>query len=384
MNDNPNYQNNNGAGNPIHQKTVANATPYQPQPHIQNNSVQQQPPYIPQQQFNPVQQGGAAVADRKRTGLIIGIIAGTVALIAVVITIILVSLGANTDNGVAQNLNTPSFHMATFENDLEDIEEEYYDSNGNVKDSYIKTVLDKDKQYLEDYNSKHHVFEYININYERKCVECTLSDGGEFHYFPGKNSESEYIEPEETQTDETETADTTAETNDWRQAYMDYLYAYMDEAEYPDSCSFNLVYIDDDDTPELVISDGNSHVSAASVYTCVNSEVVELVVDLSGTFGAAGYAEREGLIYSNVCYQGNDATTIYKVESGTCEELISLYTNEAATPEGTTPEYKINDESVSKDEYDAAWEEYENDNLSYSSDNSMALTADSIDSIANY
>ena len=184
-----------------------------------------------------------------------------------------------------------------------------------------------------------------------------------------------------------ETTTTTADIKEeayWRKTYIDYLKKYENEVENPESCGFSLVYIDNDDTPELVIRDGDAHYSSASVYTCVNSKVVTLVEDLGGTFGIIGYVERKGLIYCDVMYQGRGTTTIYKIEAGTCKKLISLYSDGAATPEGMTPDYKINDKSVSKEEYDEAWAEYENNNLSYSSDDDIALSLDAIESINNY
>ncbi len=171
--------------------------------------------------------------------------------------------------------------------------------------------------------------------------------------------------------------------DDWRRAYIAFLKKYMREAENPDICGFSLVYIDDDDIPELVVRDGDAHVSAAWVYTCVDSEVVELVGDLSGTFGGIDYAEREGLIFSNVTYHGYGTTTIYRVDSGSCEEVVSLFSNEAGVAAGME-EYKINDESVSKEEYEDACAEYDKYERSGSYENDMKLTSDSIESIKDF
>lgn len=184
-----------------------------------------------------------------------------------------------------------------------------------------------------------------------------------------------------------ETTTTTAdikEDADWRKTYIDYLKKYMNEVDNPESCGFSLVCIDDNDTPELVIRDGDAHYSGASVYTCMNSKVVPLVEDLRGTYGIIGYVERKGLIYCDVSYQGRCTTIIYEIKSGTCKKLISLYSDEPATAEGMTPNYEVNDKPVSKEEYDAAWAEYENNNISYTSYDDMALSLDAIESINSY
>lgn len=173
-------------------------------------------------------------------------------------------------------------------------------------------------------------------------------------------------------------------SNNWRQAYMTFLREYMNNAETPENCGFSLVFVDNDNIPELVIRDGIAHFSGASVYTCVDSKVVKLIDDLGGTYGIIQYAERKGLIYSEICYQGHATTTIYKVKKSTCTKLISLYSNEGAASEEELLEYRINDKKVSESKYNTAWNKYENDNLLSSSDNDTELTADSIDSIADY
>ena len=91
----------------------------------------------------------------------------------------------------------------------------------------------------------------------------------------------------------------------WRQAYIDFLKNYMNKVDEPSYCGFTLVYIDDDNIPELVIRDGIAHIAAASVYTFVNSKIVKLVGDLSGTYGIIGYVKRKGLVYSREQYYNN-------------------------------------------------------------------------------
>lgn len=173
-------------------------------------------------------------------------------------------------------------------------------------------------------------------------------------------------------------------TNNWRQAYMVFLKEYMNNAEAPENCGFSLVFIDNDNIPELVIRDGIAHSASASVYTSVDSKVVKLIDDLSGTYGIIQYTKRKGLIYSEFCYQGHDTTTIYKVKKGACTKLISLHSNEGAVSDEEELEYKINDKKVSESKYNTALKKYENNKLLSSSDNDTELTSDSIDSIADY
>lgn len=169
----------------------------------------------------------------------------------------------------------------------------------------------------------------------------------------------------------------------WRKAYTDFLKEYMNEAENPDDCGFSLVYIDNDDAPELVVRDGSSHYSAAYVYTCRNSKIVKLVGNLGGTYGMIQYIEKKGLIYSLVEYQGHGRATIYSVNSDTCKQIISFYSDEDATDEGMDSTYKINDKVTTKEKYYNAWKKYEDKKLLSSGSSDMALTSENIESIAN-
>lgn len=130
---------------------------------------------------------------------------------------------------------------------------------------------------------------------------------------------------------------------------------YLAEADYPEACGFSLVYIDNDDAPELVIRDDNGHSAAAHVYTCINSKVVKLVGDLGGTYGMIGYIEKGELVSSDVCYHGVETRTIYRIDAGTCKKVVTLFNNAGDTPEGKTPTYEVNDKKVSESEYTRAW-----------------------------
>ena len=167
----------------------------------------------------------------------------------------------------------------------------------------------------------------------------------------------------------------------WRKAYTNFLKKYLAEADNPEACGFSLVYIDNDDAPELVVRDGNAHSSAAHVYTCINSKVVELAGDFSGTYGIIQYVEKGGLIYVDWGYQGHLSLTIYSVNADMCKKIISMYSDEAATPD--TPTYKVNDKAVSKSKYERTLKKYKNSKTKSSDDSDMILTLDNIESIAS-
>lgn len=169
----------------------------------------------------------------------------------------------------------------------------------------------------------------------------------------------------------------------WRKAYTNFLKKYLAEADYPEACGFSLVYIDNDDAPELVIRDDNGHSAAAHVYTCINSKVVKLVGDLGGTYGMIGYIEKGELVSSDVCYHGVETRTIYRIDAGTCKKVVTLFNNAGDTPEGKTPTYEVNDKKVKQSEYTRAWKKYKDRKWVYSLDSDMILTLDNIESIAS-
>lgn len=280
--------------------------------------------------------------------------------------------------GIVNSLNDENFYFVSVE--------EAFDGHGaySKNGSYINGIM-KNKKYdlkeIDIHDLSNTLVSAYSMHPNEKGIEvyrtCVQDKIDEIEKAKGQALVETTTKPTTTKAD-------IKEEVDWRQAYIDYLKKYMNEVDNPNACGFSLVYIDNDDTPELVTRDGDAHCSAASVYTCVDSKVIELVGYLSGTFGSIEYVERGSLIYSTVMYQGRGTTTIYSVDAGACKKLISLYSNEAATPEGMEPEYMINDKIVSKSEYYNAWDKYKDNNLSYSSDGDMALSLDAIESINSY
>ena len=80
------------------------------------------------------------------------------------------------------------------------------------------------------------------------------------------------------------------------QPYVDYLNDRMN-AEGAEDMRFQLVYINNDDIPELVLSEGSSHAAGAEVSTIVDS--VRISVGTFGGYGTIVYEPKENLIVSN-------------------------------------------------------------------------------------
>lgn len=104
----------------------------------------------------------------------------------------------------------------------------------------------------------------------------------------------------------------------WAQAY----YEFLEEALKDDSAKtiptgFHLVYIDDNDVPELLIMEDSSHLSGARVCTYYQNKVVEI-----GTFGSSGemlYVEKQGTIFS---YYDDYSVTLYEIAGESVTEKL--------------------------------------------------------------
>lgn len=113
----------------------------------------------------------------------------------------------------------------------------------------------------------------------------------------------------------------------WRWAYAQFLERYV--SEYGEEIGFErmcLGYVDDNDVPELFISEGADHASSVKVYTFENNIVTELCD--TGSFGAVNYFEREGILCGYYMGMGVGSYWVYSIEDGKVQELYNAFTNE--------------------------------------------------------
>ncbi|MDD6023050.1 MAG: S-layer homology domain-containing protein [Oscillospiraceae bacterium] len=86
---------------------------------------------------------------------------------------------------------------------------------------------------------------------------------------------------------------------------------------------FALAYIDSDNIPELLISQGDFHVSASEIITYYNGQAVNL--GCFGDFGTARFVPRQNLIYSFSWVNGYGAVEhFYKIQNGKAVELAGI------------------------------------------------------------
>ena len=170
-----------------------------------------------------------------------------------------------------------------------------------------------------------------------------IQSGGATYLYPGTYTATATIGDEEVKKDFTVTnsAQTvTLKSSGWIKAYADYL-----RTGYSGN-TFALAYIDNDDIPELVMSEGYFHAAASVICTYKDGKVVEL--GYFGDYGYASFAPHTGMIWKSVSINGGYAyDTLYRLQNGEITKVKEFYSSFG----GSSPRYEINGQSVSESTY---------------------------------
>lgn len=122
---------------------------------------------------------------------------------------------------------------------------------------------------------------------------------------------------------------------------------------------FKLVFIDEDDIPELLIFLDDCHAAGVEVFTYTDDSVVG--VGEFGSFGKMQYVERSGMIFDHFMGQGEAHTYFFRMEGGEARQVSYLHSwpdNSRYLETGEYMEfYEIDERSVTEDVYQAKWEE---------------------------
>lgn len=136
-------------------------------------------------------------------------------------------------------------------------------------------------------------------------------------------------------------------------AYWRFLKAYVEENKFAYRARIALAFIDDDNIPELLLIEDNSHAAGVKVYTYDQESVIEL-----GEFGSTGsmqYVERGGMILSFFIGGGEFDDDFFRMEGGEVKPVCSLMYYQP--PDGRPEVYEIDGASVTKEEYNRKSEE---------------------------
>ncbi len=177
---------------------------------------------------------------------------------------------------------------------------------------------------------------YINENYdfgsEVVSSETTNAQSDEQNSTSSNQSTSESTNNTDSKSTQTSEANTNTDSNDWKNVYT----KYIDTNGNIDDSSYKLLFIDNDDIPELFIcTDGQS-----KVCTCYNGSVTE--ISLPMYWGETYYEEKSGK-FMQKGYRGDESAILYSLKDGRFSSLHN----------GTYDEtnYYIDGQAVAQNEY---------------------------------
>lgn len=157
-----------------------------------------------------------------------------------------------------------------------------------------------------------------------------------------------------------------AENDDWRYAYRDHV-RNCDSQVNP---TFSLYDVTGDGIPELIVSEGMYTAAGTEIYTFEKGAVRRMQFDMqtaiSDSFGANGMCaynkDKKMLCVSNI-HMGYTYTTYMQFNGTDFEFYVSMMRSSFDPEMGQPDEFYIDDNSVTKEEYEAEHSKYENDSL---------------------
>ncbi|WP_173020129.1 MULTISPECIES: sigma-70 family RNA polymerase sigma factor [unclassified Eubacterium (in: firmicutes)] len=138
----------------------------------------------------------------------------------------------------------------------------------------------------------------------------------------------------------------------WQNAYMNYIGEREKGNEASMDIEYNLVYIDDDDVPELLVYSGYT-AGGGNVVTYYDNSIKDQYV---ANYGVS-YIEKSGLFTSSAGRMDSYGDIVYRLNKGTFEELghgkFGIFNEVNPSDYGEDRyEYFWNDQKVTKEEYD--------------------------------
>ena len=159
-------------------------------------------------------------------------------------------------------------------------------------------------------------------------------------------------------------------------AYAYFLRTY--EAPQNTNPKFQLIYLDDDDIPELVIAVNDIFASGTDLY-CFKNGQVALVEHLFTPYGTMNYAKRNFMILASITHTGDYFRTFYAYEKGKATKLKEFHIHNYPPTIEETEEWEIDGIDVTEAEFNqqiAPYEAYTYTDAGYSS--GYALTESNI------
>lgn len=157
-----------------------------------------------------------------------------------------------------------------------------------------------------------------------------------------------------------------SEKDNWYDVYSDLLYG-LAEADISEKWKFSLCDINGDYIPELFLSEGSSRMASCLIYSYHNGFIS---LGEYGTYGEVLFKPNLNLITAGDLHWGYDYSFEYSLDEDFVFVLEkSFYNNYGAAASPEEREYKIDDEPVSAEEYQAELDKYhDEDSISLSWD----------------
>ena len=173
--------------------------------------------------------------------------------------------------------------------------------------------------------------------------------------------------------------ESSAEPGTWQEQYMQAARQFLNDASDKKAVRFELYDLDKDGSPELILSKGAAAISSCEIYTMIDGKIKDV-----GSYGPNGFVEyceslnqmKEGhLSWGRLWFSADE------LKNGEIRNVLTTFTDYGAVgAEKAT--YKVNDQTVTKEEYDAAEEIYINSTYIYVG-TKYELTESNITSVIN-
>lgn len=179
-----------------------------------------------------------------------------------------------------------------------------------------------------------------------------------------------------------ETAAAPAADTGWKDAYKEVIAQFKSETDAADA-KWDLQDLDQDGTPELLLSEGGYHAGSVRYYYYENGKAAEMQ-DADGEplrygcYGEVLICPEEHLLGSQDMHMGYTFASMSKYENHALTSVFNLDENSGAVGEETVT-YNVNHTAVTQEEYDAKLSEFnaknwKNAGAKYSLDDLSALS----------
>ena len=145
------------------------------------------------------------------------------------------------------------------------------------------------------------------------------------------------------------------DTDSWKTVYSKYLknkIKKMDPSIIPEDYKFSVNDLDDNGTPELILSEGPYHYVSCDIYTCKDGKLKKL--GSTGSNGVFDYDPVNNVIESSYTGMGVVSSTLFKMKNGKMSRMIYFLSYNSVNGES----FLVSDKEVSKATYEKYTKKY--------------------------